>query len=342
LRRAEEIRSGVARATRTEPQVPGAVELVEEIERYLAVAEAAALTEPPGAVKRDLAGAENSLVESALGNLDAAEASQLRLLNHEVLKGHIPSIDAQVYRYLPKADPRRLRVEEISQQTKQRPLTEAEREPLICAFHAAASQRHREMVRLGGFFVVLTRATIGVALLALAILAFGTFWPTALPLCFHPEDKGIIACATEETRATADGAPIGMANGDRDDGIEATASAADYLVVEIVGLLAAAVAGIATLRRMRGTSTPYRLPVALALLKLPAGAISAVVGLLLIRGGFVPGLTALDSSAQIAAWAIIFGYAQQLVTGLIDDRARGVLDDVGGRGASGERPLSTA
>ena len=37
-------------------------------------------------------------------------------------------------------------------------------------------------------------------------------------------------------------------------------------------------------------------------------------------------------------WAVIFGYAQQLVTGLIDQRAHGVLEEVGGRGASGERP----
>ncbi len=65
---------------------------------------------------------------------------------------------------------------------------------------------------------------------------------------------------------------------------------------------------------IRGTSTPYSLPVALALLKLPTGALTALLGLLLMRGNFVPGLSALDSSAQIIAWAIVFGYAQQLLT----------------------------
>jgi hypothetical protein len=181
-----------------------------------------------------------------------------------------------------------------------------------------------------------------VTFLALALGAFGALWQDALPLCFHPEDKNRIACPTEQTPAQDNGAPVGMVGGDLDDGLRQTVSSADYLVVEVAGLLAAAVAGIATLRRMRGTSTPYRVPIALALLKLPAGAVSAVVGLLLIRGGFVPGLTALDSSAQIVGWAIVFGYAQQLVTGLIDERARGVLDDVGGRGAAGDRPVSTA
>ena len=120
-----------------------------------------------------------------------------------------------------------------------------------------------------------------------------------------------------------------------------TASSADYPVVALAGLLAAVVAGIATLRKMRGTSTPYRVPLALAILKLPAGALTAVVGLILMRGGFVPGLTALDSPAQIVAWAVIFGYSQQLITGLVDQQAQGVLTDVGGRGAGGDRETST-
>ena len=70
---------------------------------------------------------------------------------------------------------------------------------------------------------------------------------------------------------------------------------------------------------------------ALALLKLPTGALTAVLGLLLMRGQFVPGLSALDSSAQVLAWGIVFGYAQQLFTGLVDTQAQAVLDDVAGK-----------
>jgi hypothetical protein len=79
------------------------------------------------------------------------------------------------------------------------------------------------------------------------------------------------------------------------------------------------------------------LPVALALLKLPLGAITALLGLLLMRGEFVPGLSALDTSAQILAWALVFGYAQQLFTQLVDRQAHAVLDSV--RGAdTGRQP----
>ena len=68
---------------------------------------------------------------------------------------------------------------------------------------------------------------------------------------------------------------------------------------------------------------------ALVALKLPTGALTALLGLLLINGGFIPGLSALDSSGQILASALVFGAAQQLVTGLVDKKAQSVLDSVG-------------
>ena len=81
------------------------------------------------------------------------------------------------------------------------------------------------------------------------------------------------------------------------------------------------------------------LPVALAVLKLPTGAITAFLGLLLMRGQFVPGLSALDTSAQILAWALVFGYAQQLFTRLVDRQGQTVLDSV--RGADKQKPDMT-
>jgi hypothetical protein len=41
------------------------------------------------------------------------------------------------------------------------------------------------------------------------------------------------------------------------------------------------------------------------------------------------GLSALDSPGQFLAWALVFGAAQQLVTGLVDKKAQSVLDSVG-------------
>jgi hypothetical protein len=55
-----------------------------------------------------------------------------------------------------------------------------------------------------------------------------------------------------------------------------------------------------------------------------------------MRGQFIPGLSALDTSAQILAWALIFGYAQQVFTRLVDRQGNAVLDAV--RGANKPPP----
>ena len=110
--------------------------------------------------------------------------------------------------------------------------------------------------------------------------------------------------------------------------------------MELVGLLAASIAAAHGLRSIRGTSTPFGLPVAIAVLKLPTGALTAFLGLLLMRGGFMPGLSALDTSAQILAWALIFGYGRQLFTRLVDQQAHSVLDAVGGADRNPTGPTS--
>jgi hypothetical protein len=60
-----------------------------------------------------------------------------------------------------------------------------------------------------------------------------------------------------------------------------------------------------------------------------------------MRGQFVPGLSALDTSAQILAWALVFGYAQQLFTRLVDQQAHSVLDSVRGADRPAEPTAAT-
>ncbi|MEU6339205.1 hypothetical protein ABZ839_33280 [Streptomyces cellulosae] len=50
---------------------------------------------------------------------------------------------------------------------------------------------------------------------------------------------------------------------------------------------------------------------------------------MLIRGAFAPGLSDLDSGAQVLRWAAAFGAARHLVTRLADDRAQMTLSEVG-------------
>ena len=115
---------------------------------------------------------------------------------------------------------------------------------------------------------------------------------------------------------------------DNDLVVEKTAKPPDLMVVELVGLIAAAVASAAAIRTIKGSSERYGIPLALAMLKLPTGAVTAFLGLMLMRGNFVPGLSALDSTAQILAWALVFGFAQELFTRLVDQQGHTVLNTV--------------
>jgi hypothetical protein len=72
------------------------------------------------------------------------------------------------------------------------------------------------------------------------------------------------------------------------------------------------------------------------------GALTAIGALIAIRGEFVPGLSALDSQEQILAYALVFGYAQQLLTGLIDRKALDVMSLVPSKDRQQNRPESFA
>lgn len=219
---------------------------------------------------------------------------------------------------------------------------ENERGQIVGAARGASSAALREQLQVRSFTNVLVAATIVMTLLAIGIAVLGWVSPTAIPLCFEPERAGqtVVVCPTQQSEVLETSQQAGLAERDVDDVVKRTASEADLLIVELVGLAAAAVAAAAAVRGIRGSSEPHGLPVALAVLKLPTGAVTAFLGLVLMRGQFVPGLTALDTSAQILAWALVFGYAQQLFTRLVDHQAHTVLDNV--RGANRDKKAAVA
>jgi hypothetical protein len=214
-------------------------------------------------------------------------------------------------------------------------IVEAERGKIVTAVRGASSAALREQLRLRSFRNIVVLTTVLMALLAIGIGLTGYFHKTWIPLCFKPESgaQAMVVCPIQQSQPF-ELSPEGTPPVDIDVVIDQTATPYDLMVVELVGLTAAAVAAAAAIRRLRGSSERYGLPAALAALKLPTGAITAFLGLLLMRGQFVPGLSALDTSAQILAWALVFGYAQQLFTRLVDQQGQTVLDNVRGANKS--------
>jgi hypothetical protein len=330
---------------------PRATELLGTIDTHLGAVTDTAVGKH-GATKRLAWGVTGASFERTLGNLDAAEVDLLRLAPSSLLIPALPSLLAHINRYLSKDDPRRQAVERIARDQQERPpqrlatrlgrarpaplLDDADREVLLSAQHAANSQRRRDLIRLRTFRNLLWGGILVFLAIAIVLGVIGSKSPTTIPLCFTPESDGMVTvvCPRQET-------PVGeVAPGrDLDPEIANTVSTDDVWLVELLGLLGAALTGAAALRSLASNSTPYAVPVTLALFKLPTGAVTAVIGLLLMRADFVPGLSALDTSAQILGWAVVFGIAQQLVTQFADSQASGLLENIKGRGAGGDREL---
>jgi hypothetical protein len=284
-------------------------------------------------VARDAAlgtsGGRGARMERATGHLDAAEAVLLRRSPDEYLRGSLPGLLAHVQAHLPPKHPQRRLVQELTgPDALAGPLDGEVRNALAEAALAASWAARREHSRLRSFRNIVALTSLALFLLAVAIGAVGAARPQWIPLCFAPQGSHAVVCPTS-TAAIGDSDADPASTADIARVVAHTAASPDVGLVMLVGLVGAAVTAAAALRRIRGTSTPYAVPVTLLLLKLPTGALTAFLGLILLHGNFVPGLSALDSSDQILAWALVFGAAQQLVTGLVDKKAQSVLESVG-------------
>jgi hypothetical protein len=353
LTRAKELESRCASVLANQPNCDLLAKgVLAHIAAARQAAEAAGLNPP----KRFRLFRHGSLIERAMSNLDAAEAQFLNLAPPDQLLGQMPSLLSHVQCHLAPTDPRRQEFEHIARRLgvrdpnnppntdqkldEMRKLVEQERGKIVSITRGASSAALREQVRVRSFRNILITTTLAMTLLVVGVAIMGFLAPTMIPMCFAPEEPGqavaVVVCPTAQSdpfstsRQPNANTPPGTPIRDIDDAVRKTAAPYDLLVVEIVGLAAAAISAAAAIRGIRGSSERYGLPVTLAALKLPTGAITAVLGILLMRGQFVPGLSALDTSAQILAWALVFGYAQQLFTRLVDRQGQTVLDSVRG------------
>jgi hypothetical protein len=356
LTRAKELEALCAWVLAGSPDANAKVLAEEAIPRHLEAARQAARGDRLEPRRRLRFFRNGPLIERAMSNLDAAEAQLLNVAPADYVLGQLPSLLRHAQCHLVRSDPRRQELERIARRVgvkdadhpmavtakngdlaARRKVVDEERGTIVTAVRAASSAALREQLRVRSFRNVLVATTLAMTSLAAVVALVGLFSPTMIPLCFAPEESGqaMVVCPTAQserfstTQPSATMRPTTQGR-DIDDFVRETASPRDLLIVELVGLTAAAVAAAGAVRGLRGSSERYGLPVALAALKLPTGAVTAFLGLLLMRGQFVPGLSALDTSAQILAWALVFGYAQQLFTRLVDQQGQTVLESVRG------------
>ena len=232
-----------------------------------------------------------------------------RLYDDAEVTAELPDAIARVEAGLHRDDPRRRAAHDLHGLP-----AEDRKVGLLKAVEIGTAASDRQHTRVRSFRNVVLVTTALLLLVVVALVAVASASPSTLPLCFNPSGGRVCPAG-------------GGSPGEQ-----------DAFVVALLGALGGVLAAAVNIRNLRGTSTPYDVPVALSLLKVPAGALTALAALFAIRGQFVPGLSALDTQDQILAYALVFGYAQQLLTRLIDRQAGEVLDSVAGKDAAVRRP----
>ncbi|WP_405618094.1 hypothetical protein [Streptomyces sp. NBC_00076] len=251
-------------------------------------------------------------IDRAFANIHRAETKILRLTPKAELGELGPLVLANARQHLGEEDPRRIKLEKELRSNGHR-LTEEMRELAVTTLLAAQTAEEKERARARSFRNILLVSVMATTVIAGVFILWAFLSPSSIVsnICFTPDPTKPQVC------------PIGS-----------TETGQDMLIVMAFGSAAAAFAAAVSLKGIQGTSTPYSVPLMLVLLRIPVGALAALMGLVLIHGGFIPGLSNLDSAPQIVAWAILFGILQESVTRLVDRQGKDVLNNV--RGAERE------
>jgi len=106
-------------------------------------------------------------------------------------------------------------------------------------------------------------------------------------------------------------------------GIGAAFVSDDLRIVMGIGGLAGIVTTVLPLSKARTPSGPYGVAGAQALLKVPAGAATALLGVLLLQTGFGGLKPATGATAQF--YAVLFGFSQQTFTRVVDRQASSIV-----------------
>jgi hypothetical protein len=271
-------------------------------------------------------------VERAHYYLHAAKIALVDVLDAREVNARIPGAVARVDTCLTPTDVRRPSIDKLL--TVGNLTLEEKRAGLKRALEIGYDASDQLHGRIRGFRNLLIMVGVTILLLMTVMVAIVSFSPESVPLCFNPSFTSAQTSATSQSsnQPVQTVCPAG----------ESKPEWRDIWIVTGLGLLGGAIAAAFAIRNLRGTSIPYDVPLALAFLKVPIGALTAVAGILLLGGGFVPGLSELDSQRQILAYALLLGYAQQVATKLIDRQAQTLMDAVPSKDPDARQPSQAA
>ncbi|MFF0575360.1 hypothetical protein [Streptosporangium saharense] len=299
--RSEEIRADAERALTVREGAGQLVSVGEGIGTHLARAESYARSRH--GLRRWLTG---HAIEGAWSNVNSATVMLYGVLPTAELCGRATEVLAIGRAYLPSDDPRLV---QLHARVAAGDLNEGDRPLMQSVLRAAYTAQAMESGRVRSFRNLLLGGVVMLSMIVLGLVTVGAIWPDAVPMCGNQsviQTQGLMPAQICPTGGHRPGH-------------------GDVPLVALVGVLGAALSSAASLSTRADLSTRYSLAVAQTLLKAPAGVATAVLGLLILNSGFVPGMSGLGSQPAILVWAMVFGYGQQVVTRFVDQRADTLL-----------------
>lgn len=220
------------------------------------------------------------------------------------LAAHLPALCERVVPCLPEADRRRRALEELH---PAEPPTRADRAVVVDAVRAAFDASDEAHAAARALRNKLSMAVLVLVLLNLVLGLVGRLDPGFLPMCVaRPDAPARLMCAS------GGGVP----------------APGDLWLVQVMGAVGAVIVSVVVFVLRRPSLSPYTLAGYQALIKVLLGALLAVVGVLALGAGVGEGLVGPRTQAALLVAAVVFGYAQQLGTRLLDDYADRLLDRV--------------
>ena len=256
--------------------------------------------------------------EQAWLAVHAAECHLALVEPDEAMRAELPALEAKIRARLKATDP--LRTTWVAMLAKAResssdPPRYAVRQIKETLF-AASDAGHTRTRSFRNVLVVVT----GILTIAAVLLAFPAVsdW---IPL------DTASAGATTSGVDGADTTPSDPEESPAEDSTEADEedSPVDRVwQVELLGAFGGLLAALGAIQRLRGFRSPYNLPLVQAFLKIPAGALTALAGIVLMQSGVL--FLQPQAGTALAAYAIFFGVAQDVVTRLVDRKAREITE----------------
>jgi hypothetical protein len=169
----------------------------------------------------------------------------------------------------------------------------------------AEDQQQTQVRRFRG---VLLGTFLGLLIAVVLLAILGGAHPSYFPLCLQKQ----------ATTGATTVCPTGGNN----------PSKADLAFIMAIGGIGAVLAVATNLTSLKPIGVRYSLSVVQGLVKIPFGAITAMLGIIILSTQSNIGVLA--THAGLISTAVVFGYSQQIFTKLIDKRADDLLNQAGG------------